>query len=64
MEFFYLVTAAFAVFVLWLCSKILVKAGFNRAWALVLLIPVVNVIMIWVFAFIDWPKLKKNWLRK
>lgn len=64
MEFFYAVTAAYAVFILWLCSKIMIKAGFQRAWALVLLVPAVNVIMIWVFAFIDWPNLKTRWLRK
>ncbi len=50
----------FGVFVLWLAARILEKAGFKPQWAFVLLIPVVNVIMIWVFAFADWPKLKKT----
>jgi nicotinamide riboside transporter PnuC len=50
----------FGIFVLWLAARILEKAGFEPQWAFVLLIPVVNVIMIWVFAFADWPKLKKK----
>lgn len=31
------------------------KAGFSRWWALLLIVPVVNLIMVWVFAFIKWP---------
>lgn len=55
-----LITLLFGIFVLWLASRILEKAGFEPQWAFVLLIPVVNVIMIWVFAFADWPKLQKK----
>ncbi len=58
MEIFYLLGAAYALFVLWLCSKILAKAGIDKIWTLTLLIPVVNIVMVWVFAFIDWPNLK------
>ena len=50
----------FAIFVFWLLSKILVKAGFDPLWAFVMLVPVVNVIMVWVFAFADWPNLQKK----
>lgn len=49
----------FALFVFWLVGRILQKAGFDPWWAFVLLIPVVNVIMVWVFAFADWPNLKR-----
>ena len=31
------------------------KAGFSRWWALLLAIPLVNVVVVWVFAFIKWP---------
>ncbi|MFC3226340.1 hypothetical protein ACFOGJ_03820 [Marinibaculum pumilum] len=31
------------------------KAGFSGAWSLLLLVPVVNLVMLWVFAFISWP---------
>ena len=34
------------------------KAGFSRWWSLTLVVPFVNVIMIWVFAFIEWPAAK------
>lgn len=38
--------------------KILRKAGYSGWWSLILLIPLVNIIMIYVFAFADWPALR------
>lgn len=35
--------------------RVVAKAGFNGAWSLLLLIPFVNLIAIWVFAFMRWP---------
>jgi hypothetical protein len=35
--------------------KIISKAGYSGWWVLVLFIPLVNIIMIWVFAFSRWP---------
>jgi hypothetical protein len=35
--------------------KIVSKAGYNGAWSLLLLIPLVNIIMTYVFAFNIWP---------
>ena len=37
------------------CWRIVRKAGYSGAWALLLLVPLVNVILLWVFAFIRWP---------
>jgi len=37
--------------------KILNKAGYSRAWVLILIVPIVNLIMLWVFAFARWPAL-------
>jgi uncharacterized protein YqhQ len=31
------------------------KAGFTRWWSVLMVLPLVNVIAIWIFAFIDWP---------
>jgi hypothetical protein len=31
------------------------KAGFSRWWSLLLAVPLINLIMIWVFAFMEWP---------
>jgi len=58
METFFLLVAAFAVFVVWLCTKILDKAGLNKAWAICLFVPILNIIMLWIFAFTQWPGLK------
>lgn len=60
MEFFYLLLPIFIIFTLWLGSKILEKAGFDKLWVLCLLIPFVNIIMVWVFAFSNWPNLKDD----
>jgi hypothetical protein len=35
--------------------RILSKAGYSGAWSLLYLVPVVNIIALWVFAFADWP---------
>lgn len=31
------------------------KAGYSGWWALAMLVPLLNLIMIWVFAFAKWP---------
>ena len=58
MELLLMVLMAF--FILWLGSRILEKAGLDKGWTLCLLIPIVNIIMIWVFAFTHWPNLKQG----
>lgn len=35
--------------------KIVTKAGFSGLWAIVSLFPILNLIALWVFAFVDWP---------
>lgn len=37
------------------CWRIVVKAGYAGAWSILILVPPVNLILIWVFAFIKWP---------
>lgn len=56
MEIFLII--AFSLFIVWLGSKILEKAGIHGGWVFCLLIPVVNIIMIWFFAFTHWPSIK------
>jgi hypothetical protein len=46
---------AFMIFMLFPTWRIVTKAGYNGAWALIGLVPVVNIIMLWVFAFSTWP---------
>jgi uncharacterized membrane protein YhaH (DUF805 family) len=40
--------------------KIVSKAGFSGAWALLALIPLINIIMLWVFAFVRWPNVEER----
>ena len=35
--------------------RILRRTGFSGAWSLLLLIPLVNLVVVYVFAFTDWP---------
>lgn len=57
---FYLLVIALAAFVLWMGGKILERAGFSAKWVFILVIPIVNIAMIWVFAFSRWPNLKSD----
>lgn len=40
--------------------KVLGKAGFSGWWVVLLFVPVVNIVAIWVFAFVDWPSLSRR----
>lgn len=35
--------------------KILNKAGFSRVWVLLVFVPLLNIIFLWIFAFVRWP---------
>jgi len=41
-------------------GRILNRAGYSRWWLLTLLVPVLNLIMLWVFAFANWPVTKSR----
>jgi hypothetical protein len=36
-------------------GKILEKAGFNKWWAVVFFIPLINIVALWAFSLADWP---------
>ncbi len=57
---YFILVPALAVFVLWMGIIILEKAGLPAKWIILLIIPVVNIAMVWVFAFIKWPNLKSD----
>ena len=38
--------------------KILHKAGYSGWWAILWFIPIVNIVVIWIFAFAQWPALR------
>jgi len=58
MSLFFVLLILYVAFVLWLAMLILDKAGLGKGWALCLLIPIVNIIMLWIFAFTPWPRVK------
>jgi hypothetical protein len=40
------------------CWKIVRKAGYSPWLSLLVLVPLINVVMLWCFAFADWPILR------
>jgi uncharacterized membrane protein YhaH (DUF805 family) len=38
---------------------ILRKAGYSGWWCLLGFVPIVNIVMLWVFAFSEWPSLRR-----
>jgi hypothetical protein len=42
---------------LWLAVRVARKAGFSGWWSLTLIIPVVNLLVIYWFAYISWPRI-------
>ena len=53
----FLLMIAVNAFIAWMGVLILNKAGLSVWWALTLVVPLVNLAMIWVFAFSRWPAL-------
>ncbi|HEX4051581.1 MAG TPA: hypothetical protein VHY19_11950 [Steroidobacteraceae bacterium] len=41
--------------VIWPICRVVGKTGHSGAWGLLAVIPLVNVIALWVFAFTEWP---------
>jgi len=45
----------YLVFSIWGCWKIARKAGYPPWWGLVMIVPLVNLILFFYFAFAEWP---------
>ncbi len=52
---FGLILLIIVIIALIIFALIVKKAGYSGWWALMILIPVINLAMIWVFAFAEWP---------
>lgn len=53
-----MVVLAIAVVIpVWTATVIMRKAGFSPWWGLLNAIPLVSLIVVWVFAFVDWPNI-------
>jgi hypothetical protein len=50
-----LLLITFCAFAVLIFGPIVKKAGFPFWWALLMMLPIFNFIMIWVFAFMSWP---------
>ena len=49
-----------AVFLLIPAWRIVKRSGMNPALSLLLLLPIVNIIALWLFAYAEWPALKQQ----
>ena len=52
----WLVFAVMVAVVLYPIGKILGRIGLSPFWSIVALVPLVNLVALWVLAFIDWPE--------
>ena len=43
------------VFYIFPIMKIVKKAGFSQVWGVVAILPIINIIMLWIFALKKWP---------
>jgi hypothetical protein len=50
-----LILVPLLVFPVWLGARIAARAGFSRWWGLAMLLPLVNLVLVWAFAFSSWP---------
>ena len=50
----------YAVLVIVPAWKVLTRVGFSGWWSLLMVITPLNLLLLWVFAFIDWPRLPKR----
>jgi len=41
-------------------AKILKKAGYSGWWCVLALVPLLNWIMLWIFAYASWPNLRRE----
>jgi hypothetical protein len=41
-------------------TKILQKAGYTGWWVLLWLVPIANLVGLWIFAFANWPALRRS----
>jgi hypothetical protein len=56
-SFMLLLLAPLVIVPLW---RIVQKAGFHGAWSLFILVPGANLLGLWLLAFVDWPKSRRD----
>lgn len=48
------------MYFMYACGMILARIGKSPAWCLLLFIPFVQIIVLWIFAFMKWPAFEKE----
>jgi hypothetical protein len=51
----WIIVALYAYIFVAPCWRIAKRAGFSGAWALLAIVPLVNIVILWVFAYVKWP---------
>ena len=54
--FHWLVFAAVVAVIAYPIGRVLRRIGFSPLWAVLVFVPMVNVLGLWIFALSDWPK--------
>lgn len=54
------VFVCFVAVMFWAYARIVQRAGYSRWLALFILFPILNLVLIWVFAFAKWPNSPQN----
>ncbi len=49
-----------ALVLIWLGSRVANRAGFSGWWALLIVLPPINIVLVWVLAFKRWPALPQS----
>jgi hypothetical protein len=48
-------TLIVVLLVIWPICRLVSKTGYSGAWGLLFVVPLINVIALWFFAFTEWP---------
>jgi uncharacterized membrane protein YhaH (DUF805 family) len=56
----FLIALIFSLVMLYPYVRIIQKAGYSGWWFLVALVPILNLVMLWVFALSTWPVERRN----
>ena len=50
----------FLLLLIWFFTKVAKKAGYSPWWALLSAVPLVNLVLLWIFAYAKWPALPER----
>jgi hypothetical protein len=56
--FHWLIILIGAIVVIYPSTRILRRAGFSPWWGVLMVVPLLNLVLMWVFAFAKWPKIQ------